>query len=162
MITIRPARSEESAALADLMPGLADFPLPPDRNPDDLWRADAHLLARHLSGDADNVIVLVAADEEDRPLGLAMVSLGKELLSGAPSAHLEALVVGPDARGQGTGRKLLEAAETAASRRGARSMSLHVFRRNERARKLYDAMDYDSELIRCLKWLPAPKAGDEQ
>ena len=157
MMTIRDARESDGPALMDLLPGLADFPVPNDRNPDDLWRGDAKLLGEHLAGSRDDTLLLVAADAGDRPLGLALVTLRPELLSGAPSAHLEAIVIGPDARGQGAGRMLLEAAEARAAARGARSLSLNAFRRNERARALYESAGYDGEIIRYIKSLPAPQ-----
>lgn len=160
MIRIREGRREDASALMDLMPGLADFAVPTDRNPDDLWRGDARLLAEHLSGARDDTMLLVAVDAADRPLGLALASLRPELLSGAPSAHLEAIVVGPGARGQGTGRRLLAAIEAAAAARGARAMTLHAFRQNERARALYESADYDAELIRYIKTLPAPQRAE--
>lgn len=156
MITIRAARADDGPALMDLLPGLADFPVPNDRNPDDLWRGDARLVEQHLAGQDDNTILLVAADDSDRPLGVAFVTLKPELLSGAPSAHLEAIVIGPGARGQGAGRSLLEAVEQAAAERGARSITLHAFRRNERARALYESAGYDPELIRYMKPLATP------
>lgn len=160
MIRIRDARPEDGHALMDLLPGLADFPVPNDRNPDDLWRGDAKMLGEHLAGKRDDTLLLVAADAQDRPLGLALVTLRPEMLSGAPSAHLEAIVIGPGARGQGAGRQLLEAAEAGAAVRGARSMSLNAFRRNERARTLYESADYDGEIIRYIKSLPAPPEGE--
>ena len=160
MITIREGRREDGPALMDLLPGLADFPVPNERNPDDLWRGDAKMLGDHLAGVRDDTLLLVAADEHDRPLGLALVTLRPELLSGAPSAHLEAIVIGPGARGQGAGRRLLEAAEAAAAGRGARSISLNAFRRNERARMLYESAGYDGEIIRYMKALPAPQQRD--
>jgi hypothetical protein len=36
---------------------------------------------------------------------------------------------------------------------GAKSLTLHVFARNERARVLYAAQEFDEELIRAIKWL---------
>ena len=160
MITIREARAGDGPALTDLLPGLADFPVPNDRNPDDLWRGDAKLLGEHLAGRRDDTLLVVAADGQDRPLGLALVTLRPEILSGAPSAHLEAIVIGREARGQGVGRLLLEAAETRAAARGARSMSLNAFRKNERARALYESAGYDGEIIRYIKSLPAPEQGE--
>ncbi|MEM1438456.1 MAG: GNAT family N-acetyltransferase [Pseudomonadota bacterium] len=160
MITIRAARVDDGPALMDLLPGLADFPVPNDRNPDDLWRGDAKVVAQHLDGSRDDTLLLVAADEQDRPLGLALVTLRPELLSGAPSAHLEAIVIGPGARGQGAGRSLLEAVEQAAADQGAQSITLHAFRKNERARALYESAGYDGELIRYMKPLAAPQERD--
>ena len=92
-------------------------------------------------------------NDDDEPQGLIIVTLRQELLSRAPSAHLEAIVVAPGARGMGLGRRLLTHAESRARAAGAASMSLHVFANNVRARALYDADGYDSELIRAIKWL---------
>ncbi|HCY04102.1 MAG TPA: hypothetical protein DHU16_01520 [Gammaproteobacteria bacterium] len=82
-----------------------------------------------------------------------MITLREELFSHEPSAHLEALVVNAEARGLGIGRKLLAHAENCVSARGASTLTLHVFSNNHRARSLYDAFDFDSELIRAVKWL---------
>ena len=82
-----------------------------------------------------------------------MVSLREELLSHAPSAHLEAIVVSPDARGRGLGKRLMQHCEQRVRAMGARSLSLHVFSNNKRARALYASETFDEELIRAIKWL---------
>lgn len=148
--SIRPARASDAASLRALMPRLADFDLPNGRDPDHLWRGDEKLLLAHLAGDAPDGFVLVA--ELDGELcGLAMVSLRPELLSGAPSAHLEALAVAKGAEGRGVATALLDHSEREAAERGARSMTLHVFGTNTRARALYARAGYDEELIRATK-----------
>ena len=82
-----------------------------------------------------------------------MVSLREELLSHAPSAHLEAIVVSPNARGRGLGKRLMHHCEQRVRAMGARSLTLHVFANNERARALYALGTFDEELIRAIKWL---------
>jgi len=82
-----------------------------------------------------------------------MVSLREELLSHEPSAHLEAIVVDPRARGTGLGKRLMEHCEQRVRDLGAQSLTLHVFARNERARALYAIQEFDEELIRAIKWL---------
>ena len=81
-----------------------------------------------------------------------MVTLREELLSHAPSAHLETIIVAPQARGKGLGSRLLERAEQRAIALGAKSLTLHVFSNNIRARSLYKKHGYDEELLRCIKW----------
>jgi len=73
-------------------------------------------------------------------------------MSHAPSAHLEAIVVHPDARGSGLGQRLLDRSEALAQEYGAESLSLHVFANNHRARALYQSSGFDQELIRAIKW----------
>ncbi len=75
------------------------------------------------------------------------------MLSHEPSAHLEAIVVAPEYRGLGLGSKLTQHCETRVKALGAKTLTLHVFNRNQRARALYAAHSFDEELIRAIKWL---------
>ena len=154
-ITFRSAEQADTQTLAHMLPQLADFDIPSNRQPEQLWASDLELLNAILAGQKPDSFIEVAVDPE-RPqavLGLAMITLREELFSHEPSAHLEALVVNAEARGLGIGRKLLAHAEHCVSARGARTLTLHVFSNNHRARSLYDAFDFDSELIRAVKWL---------
>ena len=137
--------------MLELFPRLASFDLPKNRNPKHLWGDDARILAEWASGERDDCFAHVAKDEYGKVLGVALVTLKPELLSRAPSAHLEALAVASDAEGQGVGGALLTAAEEEARQQGALSMSLHVFARNHRARRVYERAGYDGELIRYIK-----------
>ncbi len=138
-------------SMLELFPRLASFDLPDNRNPEHLWGGDAEMLRDWAVGRRDDCFVHVAKNDEGRIVGVSMATMNPELLSHAPSAHLEALVVASEAEGQGVGGSLLLAAEKEARQRGALSMSLHVFARNKRARKVYERAGYDGELIRYIK-----------
>ena len=150
---IRPATAEDQARLLELLPLLADFDIPKARKSEDLWLGDVPLLKAVLAGNASQSFLDVAVNKEDFILGLVLITLREELLSHAPSAHLEAIVVAPEARGMGLGRTLLQHTEDAVRERGAHSLSLHVFNKNQRAKSLYTSHGFDNELIRAIKWL---------
>ncbi len=150
--TFRTATASDVTRAAELMPMLADFKVPERRDPTHLWASDLALFEAVVAGTAPDSFAEVATDNANNVIGLILVTLRDELMSRAPSAHLEAIVVAPEARGSGLGRRLLERAEALAADRGAQSLSLHVFANNHRARSLYDASGYDSELIRATKW----------
>jgi|TARA_B100000767_G_scaffold257717_1_gene265806 ribosomal protein S18 acetylase RimI-like enzyme len=150
---IRPATPEDQARLLELLPLLADFDIPQARKPEDLWLGDVPLLKAVLAGNTDQSFLDVAVNEEGYVLGLALITMREELLSHMPSAHLEAIVVSPEARGIGLGRTLLQHTEAAVKKRGAHSLSLHVFNKNQRAKSLYTSHGFDNELIRAIKWL---------
>ncbi|MFQ3347000.1 MAG: ribosomal protein S18 acetylase RimI-like enzyme [Candidatus Azotimanducaceae bacterium] len=150
---IRPARAEDQARLLELLPLLADFDIPEARQPEDLWLGDVPLLQAVLAGNADQSFLHVVVGEDDHILGLVLITMREELLSHAPSAHLEAIVVSPEARGMGLGRMLLQHTEDTVRKRGAHSLSLHVFNKNQRAKSLYTSHGFDNELIRAIKWL---------
>lgn len=147
---IRPADKADGDAILALMPRLADFDVPASRNPAHLWQDDAKLLKRWLA-DEEHCLVHVAADDDGAILGFSLLRLRPELLSHAPSAHLEAIAVAKAAEGRGVARGLLQAAEHAASEQGAESMTLHVFASNRRAREFYAQAGYDGELMRYIK-----------
>lgn len=150
---IRSAEHEDGEAILALMPRLASFDVPKSRNPRNLWRSDAAMLQRWLDGKAAECFVHVAVDDAQEVLGFALVSLRPEMLSHEPSAHLEAIAVGEGAEGMGVGQALLGAAESEAMARGARTITLHVFASNTRARGFYEQSGYDGELLRYIKEL---------
>ena len=154
-LLIRPADASDLANITNLLPELADFDVPIKRNQEDLWGSDLKLLKNILNRDSANSFCDVACDSDapDRMVGVVIVTMRDELLSGSPSAHLEAIVIAKECRGYGLGRKLLQHAETKARELGAESISLHVFSNNHRARSLYAGNGYDEELIRAIRWL---------
>lgn len=151
---IRKAETADGNAMLALMPRLADFDVPASRNPADLYRDDAELLRRWLAGKEECLVHVAVTDEQEARqdiLGFTMVRLRPELLSHAPSAHLEAIAVDRRAEGRGIARALLDAAEASAKAHGALTITLHVFACNERARKFYARSGYDGELLRYIK-----------
>ncbi|MEM7501578.1 MAG: GNAT family N-acetyltransferase [Pseudomonadota bacterium] len=149
--TIRPAVQADVESILALMPRLADFNVPARRNPEHLWMSDADILRVWAKGDRPDCIVQVAEAQDGRIAGFSIVSLRPELLSHAPSSHLEAIAVAPGFERQGIGQRLLGAAERRARERGAESMTLHVFAVNDRARAMYEKAGFDGELVRYYK-----------
>ena len=149
--TIRSATPQDETALSKLLPLLADFVVPNNRNPKDLWYGDYKLMKKSLAGKAENTSILLAADNMDNAIAIAMYTLKPDILSSATGAHLEAVAVHPDHTRQGIARDLIAACTDAAKQQGASFMSLNVFSNNVSARALYKACEFDEELIRCYK-----------
>ncbi len=134
-----------------LLPRLAAFEIPDSRTAEHLWVHDAALMRDWIEGKTDNVLMHIAEDEVGTVVGVAMVTLRPELLSHEPSAHLEAIAVSDGVEGQGIGQLLLQAAEEDAVAHGAKTITLHVFANNKRARGFYERSGYDGELMRYIK-----------
>ena len=149
----RAASPNDYGALLKLLPQLADFEIPIRRVAKDLWEGDAALLKEVLEKKSRVTFADVAVDSNDQIQGVILVTMREEILSHEPSAHLEAIVVTPDARGQGLGRRLLKRTEKRVRELGAISLTLHVFSNNSRARSLYRSYGFDEEMLRCIKWL---------
>lgn len=150
-LQIRPAIAGDIERIIALMPRLAAFEVPAHREPDSLWLGDADMLRDWAAGRRDDLVVHVAVDASDQVLGVAAASDREDLLTHAPSAHLEVLALDARAEGQGAGRRLIEVIESAMRERGATGMSLHVFSNNARARALYARAGFDEEIVRCYK-----------
>lgn len=150
-ITIRDAKATDAEPMFTLLPYLADFSVPENRNPEHLWLGDKQIVVNWLNGNATQTFIRVAESEAAILCGLSVVTLRNEMLSHEPSAHLEVLVVHPEYHRQGIASKLLKDTETQAKNRGAQSLTLHVFSNNKRARKLYEKNGFNSEIIRCYK-----------
>lgn len=148
---ITAARTEQLEPILELFPRLASFRIPERRQPEHLWQDDAKLLRRWGAGELPEATVLVAEDADDSLLGIAFARLRPELLSQEPSAHLEALVVADGAEGRGVGGALVAAVEASVKAQGAKTLTLHVFGGNQRARGLYRRMGFEEELLRCIK-----------
>ena len=151
-VTVRDALATDGDAMLALMPRLADFDVPAHRQPEHLWSGDAAMLRRWLTGDADQCLVQVASIN-DEIVGFILTTLRPDLLSHAPSAHLEAIAVAPSSEGRGAGKALLRAAEENARKHGAEAMTLHVISSNTRARAVYEYFGYRDEMLRYFKQL---------
>ena len=152
LFQVRDAVPADGDAILQLMPRLADFDVPETRNPEHLWRDDARLLQSWMNREAD-CLVYVAEDDGGDILGFSMARLRPELLSSAPSAHLEAIAITTQAEGRGVARALLDATEQGVAKQGAQTLTLHVFANNVRARRFYERAGYDGELMRYIRHL---------
>ncbi len=151
-VEIRLATPKDGNQMRALLPRLANFEVPKRRKPEDLWRGDEAMLLAWQRGEEPSVFAHVA-ERDGEILGVAMVRLRRELLSQEPSAHLEVIVIAQEAEGHGIASRLLVEAEREAQNQGAKTLTLHVFANNTRARGLYEKFGYDGELIRYIKEL---------
>jgi len=150
---VRRGTPKDGAALLELLPRLAAFPKPDHRSDAEIYRTDERMLKRWIEGGEPACHVVIAEGRDGALLGFALVTLRPEVLSGEPSAHLETLVVAAGAEGRGVGSALLDAADELARDEGARTITLHVFDANARARRLYERKGYAPEWIRYFKFL---------
>jgi GNAT superfamily N-acetyltransferase len=124
-ISIRPARSDDAAALADLSTQLG-------------YPATAETLNQRLTRVRVEGVgeVFVAIDVHDRVLGWTHV-VPRLHLEESPFAELAGLVVGDGARGAGVGAALLSAAEQWARQHGFVQFRVRSNVVRERAHRFY-------------------------
>ena len=161
---IRDAVSGDLEHIIPLLPRLADFEIPEGREADELWAGDKAMMLDWANGERNDISVFVAiacvssvydvADDSnvsDSIVGVSAVSWRNDAHSGKSSAHLEILALDKSVEGMGLGKRLLERAELHAIENDASSMTLHVYAVNNRARKLYEKIGFEVEVIRYNK-----------
>jgi ribosomal protein S18 acetylase RimI-like enzyme len=82
------------------------------------------------------------AFEGERAVGLALCFTGFSTFRALPLINVHDLAVLPDCRGQGVGRRLLEAVEARARSLGCGKITLEVREDNAGARGLYDSFGF--------------------
>jgi GNAT superfamily N-acetyltransferase len=119
MMTIEPATAADIPALIELLGIL--FSIEQDFCPDtEKQRRGLELLL----GRPEHAAVLVARAAAGDVVGMVSAQLVISTASGAPSAWVEDVVLRPEYRAQGVGRRLLEAAADWAAGKGARRVQL--------------------------------------
>ena len=92
---------------------------------------------------SDDGLLLLARDDDGRPLGFANLYWTFSSVSAEGHALMNDLFVAEGARGQHVGRALIDAAAAAARERGHRRMSWQTALDNRKAQRLYER--YDAE-----------------
>jgi GNAT superfamily N-acetyltransferase len=86
--------------------------------------------------------VILLALEGPRPVGIAVCFLGFSTFAARPLLNIHDIFSVPTHRGQGVGRRLLEAVEAKARRLGCCKVTLEVQENNHHARKVYAAAGF--------------------
>ncbi|MDN0081347.1 GNAT family N-acetyltransferase [Crenobacter sp. SG2305] len=103
--------------------------------------ADAHARLGAAFAAHPSTFALIA-EQDGEPLGIALCVLGFSSFAAAPTVNLHDVAVLPAARGQGVGRRLMDAVAAAARERGACKVTLEVRPDNQVGRGLYESLGY--------------------
>jgi len=86
--------------------------------------------------------LIILAFAGDRPVGAAVCFLGFSTFAAKPLVNIHDFMVLPELRGRGVGRRLLEAVEREARRRGCCKLTLEVMDHNRRALRTYHSFGF--------------------
>jgi GNAT superfamily N-acetyltransferase len=136
-------------ALADRLP---DFG-PTTRSAAEISVRERRALTEALSAPASGQDILVAEVTGGRIVGVLLLEQRLDYFTGVPHGHVAILAVAREAEGRGVGGALLQRAETWASERGYRRLTLNVFAENERAQRVYSRNGWNPEFLTYFKIL---------
>ena len=126
---------------------------------DELWRGYLRFYRADLSAavteatfarlrdGSDGMVGLIAADRDDRPVGLAHLVFHPSTWSATSYCYLEDMYVARDARGGDVARALFDAVYAAARERGAERVYWHTQQYNGAARSLYDKVGHATSFV---------------
>jgi GNAT superfamily N-acetyltransferase len=142
-MAIRDAAEADLPALMPLLRGYCDFY---DMHPDDdgLERVARGVIA----APEDEAFLLVATDEAEAAVGIAVCVWTWSSLHGGRIVYLNDLFVSESARGGGHADALIEAVAEVARRNGAGSVNWLTATDNHRAQAVYDRVGAEYETFR--------------
>lgn len=149
-ILIRLAEDDDDFVLG-LVPRFVDFALPPWRRRHECIEGIRADLARHLEDQPANSFLFVAEDADGHPVGFMHLQKTQDFFTGRSNCHISDLAVAQAHEGRGIGKALLAHAEAWAREHRCALVTLAVFPGNERARALYEANGYATDLMRLAK-----------
>lgn len=122
-------------------------PQTPKRELADAWRVRR---SKYVSWLASPDAFFIVAEEDDKPVGYAFVTVGPgyaSWLTGDRAAVLETLSVLPDQRGGGVGTALLEAAWARLGDHGIEDMAITTTRTNVDAQRFYEREGFNQSFV---------------
>jgi GNAT superfamily N-acetyltransferase len=132
--SLRPARPEDSATIANLVRELAVY-----EKLEQFANATADDFRRHLFGDRPYAEVILA-EVDGEPVGFALGFPTFSTFRGQPGFYLEDIYVRPEHRGRGIGKALLSSVARLALKRGFGRLNWSVLDWNAPAIGFYLAM----------------------
>ncbi|MEW6488523.1 MAG: GNAT family N-acetyltransferase [Thermodesulfobacteriota bacterium] len=142
---LRPARPSDLEALVALLGDL--FSLEADFTPDPERQRRGLMLL--LDGSEDRRVFV--ADAGGRAVGMATVQVLVSTAEGGPVGLVEDVVVAPEHRGRGLGRRLLAALEAWALERGLTRLQLLADRDNAPAFAFYEKAGWEGTRLVCWR-----------
>lgn len=149
-LQIRLAGDDDDFILA-LAPRFAAFPLPHWRRRNECIEGIRDDLLRHLEDQPPNSYLFVAETSDGERAGFIHLQRTEDFFNHRSNCHISDLAVAPEHEGKGVAKALLAHAESWARQHQCQMVTLAVFPGNERARGLYEASGYATDLLRLAK-----------
>ncbi len=149
-LLIRLAEDDDEFILA-LVPRFVDFTLPDWRRRHECIEGIRQDLLKHLEDQPANSYLFVAEDGDGERVGFIHLQRTADFFTGRSNCHISDLAVAPQHEGKGVGGALLAHAEQWARDHHCQMVTLAVFPGNQRARELYEANGYATDLLRLAK-----------
>ncbi|BDU23055.1 GNAT family N-acetyltransferase [Dyella sp. GSA-30] len=147
---IRLAEDDDDFILG-LVPRFVDFPLPAWRRRHECIDGIRKDLLRHLEDEPANSYLFIAEDDSGERVGFIHLQKTQDFFTGRSNCHISDLAVVTAHEGRGVAKALLEHTQEWAREHRCQLITLAVLPGNERARALYEAAGFGTDLVRMAK-----------
>lgn len=147
---IRLAEDDDDFILG-LVPRFVDFPLPAWRRRHECIDGIRKDLLRHLEDEPANSYLFIAEDNDGERVGFIHLQKTQDFFTGRSNCHISDLAVVTAHEGRGVAKALLEHTQEWAREHRCQLITLAVLPGNERARALYEAAGFGTDLVRMAK-----------
>jgi ribosomal protein S18 acetylase RimI-like enzyme len=147
---IRLAEDDDDFILG-LVPRFVDFPLPAWRRRHECIDGIRKDLLRHLEDEPANSYLFIAEDDDGERVGFIHLQKTQDFFTGRSNCHISDLAVVTAHEGRGVAKALLEHTQEWAREHRCQLITLAVLPGNERARALYEAAGFGTDLVRMAK-----------
>ena len=151
-LSVRPATQEDRQFVLATARRLADFGPPPWRSVEEVVLREQRALAEFFDRPEPGSALYVAA-RGDEPLGFIFLNTRDDYFTSEKVGHVDIIAVEERGEGQGVGGALMREAEQWGKSRGYRRLTLNVFDRNDRARRIYEHLGWRPETVHYVKVL---------
>jgi len=152
-VRVRPARAGDRDFILSLVPRLVEFGPPRWHDPARMSARDSEAIAEALASESPEIAVFVAEDGAGNGLGFIHLNTAADYFTREKHGHVSDIVVARGGEGRGVGRVLMLAGEEWARSRGYKLIALGAFSENRRARRLYEQLGYEEDIVRYVKEL---------
>lgn len=152
-LKVRPARSEDREFIFSLASRLTEFGPPPWHDPARMTSTDREILDAALSAQTQGTTILVAEAGNGALLGFIHLNTEIDYYTREENGHISDVAVAAAGEGRGVGRALMAAGEEWGRARGHALLTLNVFVKNIRARRLYEKLGYAEDMMKYVKEL---------
>lgn len=150
-INLRKMKDEDKESIIGLYSRFTEIDFMSWRNPEKMKESQLELLqdaVENLDMDSD---IFVAEDKENNLLGFINITKTTDFFTGESQGYISFVAVSKEAEGKGVAKKLMYVAEEWTKEKGYKQLTLNVFAKNERAVRLYSALEYEAETMKMVK-----------
>jgi GNAT superfamily N-acetyltransferase len=151
-LTVRAARAADRDFVLATARRLADFGPPPWRTVDEVVLREQRALSEFFDHPEPGSALYIAT-RGDEALGFILLKTKTDYFTGENVGHVDIVAVDEGGEGQGVGGLLMREAEQWGRKLGYRRLTLNVFDRNDRARRIYEHLAWRPETLHYIKVL---------